>query len=48
MSTKVRVSSSVPTRFLSWVISCGNFAAKRKPSGEISRHLSTVERRGVP
>jgi site-specific DNA recombinase len=27
---------------------CGNFAAKRKPSGEISRHLSTVERRGVP
>jgi site-specific DNA recombinase len=28
--------------------SCGNLAAKRKPSGTISRHLSTVERRGVP
>ena len=27
---------------------CGNLAAKRKPSGTISRHLSTVERRGVP
>lgn len=28
--------------------SCGNLAAKRKPSGEISRHFRTVERRGVP
>jgi site-specific DNA recombinase len=28
--------------------SCGNLAAKMKPSGTISRHLSTVERRGVP
>jgi len=28
--------------------SCGNLAAKRKPSGTTSRHFSTVERRGVP
>ncbi len=28
--------------------SCGNFAAKRKPRGTISRHFSRVERRGVP
>jgi site-specific DNA recombinase len=28
--------------------SCGNFAAKRKPSGTTSRHFSTVVRRGVP
>jgi hypothetical protein len=28
--------------------SCGNLAAKRKPSGTISRHFSAVERRGVP
>jgi len=28
--------------------SCGNLAANRKPSGATSRHLSTVERRGVP
>jgi hypothetical protein len=27
--------------------SCGNLAAKRKPSGTTSRHFSTVERRGV-
>ena len=46
--TKFSASASAPTRFLSCVTSCGNFAAKRKPSGTISRHFSTVERRGVP
>jgi hypothetical protein len=28
--------------------SCGYLAANRNPSGEISRHFCTVERRGVP
>src|SRR5215208_4827371 len=46
--TKVSASLRVSTRFFSCVTSCGTFAAKRKPSGTISRHFSTVERRGVP